>query len=114
DYFEERYLTHNVTDILIGSAFSPELIFAHALHDVTSADRYTAIFDDFVTEENDKHLLLDHLLLSPSLSQVTGLRVIPSSGRVHHAEYEAEVSGGGTHRDQRPSDHRPVSTRFEF
>jgi endonuclease/exonuclease/phosphatase family metal-dependent hydrolase len=114
DYFEERYLTHNVTDILIGSAFAPELIFAHALHDVVVADRFTAIFDDFVTGEDDKHLLLDHLLLSPGLSQATGLRRIANSGSVHHAEYEAEVTSGGIHRDQRASDHRPVSVGLQF
>src|SRR5262245_31531485 len=27
DYFEENYLAHNVTDILVGSAFDPESIF---------------------------------------------------------------------------------------
>jgi endonuclease/exonuclease/phosphatase family metal-dependent hydrolase len=30
DYFEEKYLAHNVTDILVGSAFEPERIFTHA------------------------------------------------------------------------------------
>ena len=48
DYFEERYITHNVTDILVGSAFQPEWIFDHAQHDVAAADRYTAVFEDFV------------------------------------------------------------------
>jgi endonuclease/exonuclease/phosphatase family metal-dependent hydrolase len=47
DYFEERYITHNVTDIL-GSAFAPERVVTHAQHDVAAADRYTAVFEDFV------------------------------------------------------------------
>jgi hypothetical protein len=42
DYFEQLYLSHNVTDIMVGSAFQPEWIFAHSQHDVPAAERYTA------------------------------------------------------------------------
>jgi hypothetical protein len=42
DYFEQLYLSHNVTDIMVGSAFQPERIFAHAQHDVPAAERHTA------------------------------------------------------------------------
>jgi hypothetical protein len=30
DYFEDRYLTHNVTDILLRSTFRPEMLLRHA------------------------------------------------------------------------------------
>jgi endonuclease/exonuclease/phosphatase family metal-dependent hydrolase len=114
DYFEDLYLTHNVTDTLVGSAFEPEKIFTHALHSLPSADRYTCVFDDFVTDEKDKHVLLDHVILSPGLTaQGPGLRFIPGSGRIHHQEYCAEVQGGGKHREDRPSDHRPVSVELQ-
>lgn len=109
DYFEERYLTHNVTDILVGSAYDPERLFVHALHDVPKADRYTAVFDDFVTGEKDRQLLLDHLLVSPGLTRRRGLRRVDGSGTVHHAEWSAQTTSKGSKRDQRPSDHRPVS-----
>lgn len=109
DYFEERYLTHNVTDILVGSAFEPERLFVHAMHDVPRDKRYTAVFDDFVTGEKDRQLLLDHLLISPGLSAKNGLRRVAGSGQIHHAEWTALVTGKGTKRDQRPNDHRPVS-----
>src|SRR6266540_877258 len=113
DYFEEIYLSHNVTDIMIGSAFEPEWTFAHAQHDVPVDDRYTAVFDDFVTDEKDKHVLLDHILLSPGLTQ-GGLKKVPDSGRVRHAEYDAQVVNGGANREDRPSDHRPVSVELEY
>jgi endonuclease/exonuclease/phosphatase family metal-dependent hydrolase len=68
DYFEALYLAHNVTDILLGSPYRPEQLFNHAQADVAEADRFTAVFDDFVTNEPNKHLLLDHIMLSPPWS----------------------------------------------
>jgi len=113
DYFEELYLSHNVTDIMIGSAFQPEWTFTHAQHDVPEQDRYTAVFDDFVTEEKSKHVLLDHILLSPGLRH-GGLKKVAKSGRVRHAEYDAQVVNGGANREDRPSDHRPVSVELSY
>lgn len=106
DYFEENYLARSVVDAIIGTAFVPEWQFEHALYDVDPALRYTAVFDDFVTEEVRKPLLLDHLLLSPALARE------PGSGTIHHAEYEAQVVNNGVSRQDRPSDHRPVSVRL--
>src|SRR5215218_6486624 len=91
DYFEERYITHNVTDILVGSAFSPERVFTHAQHDVAADDRYTAVFEDFVPTPELKRLLLDHILLAPGLTRADGLHRIDGSGAVRHSEYEAQV-----------------------
>src|SRR5262245_19668655 len=114
DYFEKRYLAHNVTDIILGSAYQPEWMLTHAQHDVPVADRYTAVFDDFVESVPNKKLLLDHILLSPGLVAGSGLRRVAGSGRVHHAEYQAQVSAGGTRRDNRPLDHRPVSVQLHY
>lgn len=114
DYFEERYLAHNVTDIVIGSAFQPEWLFTHAQHDVPAAQRFTAVFDDFVTNENGKQLLLDHVLLSPGLLSGAGVRKVVGSGTIHHAEYMANTVNQGKYREDRPSDHRPVSMQFQF
>jgi hypothetical protein len=114
DYFEERYITHNVTDILVGSAFAPERVFTHAQHDVADDDRYTAVFEDFVPTREVKRLLLDHILLSPGLSRADGLRRIENSGAIHHSEYEAHVVNNGARRQDRPSDHRPVTVGLEY
>jgi endonuclease/exonuclease/phosphatase family metal-dependent hydrolase len=114
DYFEKRYLAHNVTDILLGSAYQPERMFTHAQHDVPADRRYTAVFDDFVENVSNKKLLLDHVLLSPGLLASSSLRRVAGSGAIHHAEYEAHVSGSGARRDKRPSDHRPVSVQLRY
>ena len=104
DLFEQRYLAHNVTDLLIGSPYHPETLFNHALIEVPD-DRFTAVFDDFVTNEVNKRLLLDHILLSP------GLR---GSGAIRHAEYDAQVVDGGLRRQDRPCDHRPVTVDLTY
>src|SRR5262249_20370212 len=114
DYFEENYLAHNVTDILVGSAFEPELLFQHAQHDVQRPQRFTAVFDDFVENVIGKKLLLDHILLSPAFIGDSGLRKVPNSGTIHHVEYDAQVSNEGKKREDRPSDHRPVSVELNF
>jgi endonuclease/exonuclease/phosphatase family metal-dependent hydrolase len=113
DYFEQNYLAHNCLDILVGSAFEPETNFNAALHDVPVATRYTAVFDDYVEGVANKHLLLDHVLLSPAFEHGP-LRRIKNSGRVRHAEYDAQVVQADGGRDQRPSDHRPVSVRLRY
>ena len=43
-----------------------------------------------------------------------GLRRVRNSGAVHHSEYEAQLQNGGKFREDRPSDHRPVSVRLEY
>jgi endonuclease/exonuclease/phosphatase family metal-dependent hydrolase len=113
DYFEQRYITHNVTDILVGSAFAPEHIFTHAQHDTAPDDRYTAVFEDFVPTPEVKRLLLDHILLSPGLSRADALHRVPGSGAVRHAEYDHQVVDAGARRQDRPSDHRPVTVDLE-
>jgi hypothetical protein len=61
DYFEQLYLAHNVTDILAGSPYEPEQVFDDAPADTPLAQRLTSVFDDFVTDEPNKQLLLDHI-----------------------------------------------------
>jgi hypothetical protein len=103
DFFELRYLTHNVTDILLGSTFRSDRLFLHAfLTDVPEADRYTCIFDDFVDDIDDRPLVLDHIIVSPAL-----IGRIQNSG-INHAEYNAAIDETAAGRQREPSDHRPV------
>jgi exonuclease III len=103
DYFEMRYLTHNVIDIILGSTFAHELLFRHSFIDkVNPSDRYTAEFYDYVDKKNKK-LLLDHIAVSPAL-----VSSIISSGILHN-EYDAAMDqNAGSERQKRASDHRPV------
>lgn len=103
DYFERFFLTHNVTDVVLGSTFFPELIFEHPiLQRVQAPALFTARFDDFVDGIKDRPLLIDHFAVSPSLkTHVAG-------AGIGHDEFEKENDGGGTRRVDRPSDHRPI------
>lgn len=103
DLFERSYLTHSVTDIVLGSTFYPSLIFTHPLIErVSTAMLFTARFDDYVDDVKDRPLLLDHILVSPSL------RAYVEDAAIAHAEFDAETEGDGGSRQKRPSDHRPV------
>jgi len=114
DYFEEQYLTHNVTDILLGSTYYPAFRFEHAfIHRLPRAQRYTAIFDDFVTGERGKLLVLDHILVSPALKSGGGATIGLLNGGIGHQELERAIDeGAASERQKVPSDHRPAFAVF--
>lgn len=103
DLFERSYLTHNVADIVLGSTFTPDLIFHHPLiARVPTPALFTARFDDYVDEIDDRPLLLDHFALSPALRDH-----VEDAGIAHDA-FEAQLNSSGRRRQDRPSDHRPI------
>ena len=102
DFFERRYITHNVTDILLGSTYHPERLFKHTfLTDVPNDERFTAIFDDFIDDIPNRKLVLDHIIVSPSLAA-------QSQGGIAHDQYTSAVDANASKRQKYPSDHRPV------
>lgn len=103
DYFELRYLTHNVIDIILGSTFAYNLLFQHSfIPRINSSKAYTAEFYDYVDDEHKK-LLLDHIAVSPKL-----VSSIKSSGILHEEYNNALDLNASGARQKRPSDHRPV------
>jgi hypothetical protein len=106
DYFEKYYMTHNTTDILLGSTYYPNLLFKHSFLDrVSERQRYTAIFDDFIDNIQNRPLLLDHILVSP------GFTYIQDSG-IAHKEYDEGTDSSAQGRQKYVSDHRPVYIDF--
>lgn len=105
DYFEQNYLTHGVTDILMGSCYHPDRQYEHALiGHIPQNQLFTARFDDFIDDIDDRPLLLDHILASPAL------RGRHANPQVAHTAYEAQIDATRPEdaRDRLPSDHRPV------
>lgn len=110
DFFEQRYLIHNVVAAVAGSPFHPRRMLRHAFIDSELKERnFTARFDDYIDGIDDRPLLLDHILVSPSLYW-GGLR----RARIEHEAFEAELDPAAAGRDARPSDHRPQSAVFEL
>lgn len=110
DYFERHYLTHGVADILLGNTYYPQRQFTHALvESVPTSQLFTAVFDDFIDDIANRPLLLDHILVSPSLSARA------SNGRIAHDEFnnQENTSRPIGARDRLPSDHRPVVVEID-
>ncbi len=109
DYFEKHYLINNVVAVVSGNPFNPRQMLRHAFIDRELRSRnWTARFDDFVDEIRDRPLLLDHILLAPSLYW-GALR----NARIEHDAFERALAPGSG-RESRPSDHRPQSATLEF
>ncbi|KNC50140.1 uncharacterized protein AMSG_06274 [Thecamonas trahens ATCC 50062] len=69
DYFQSQYLTAPVADMIMGSSFYPSRQFLHGfLHLVPPGDAYTITHNDVIDDVAGRKLLLDHILLSPSVA----------------------------------------------
>lgn len=114
DHLEINYLTHNLTDIIIGSTYHPAQQFEHTfLHASPAVERYTARFNDFITGEIDKPLVLDHVLISPVLRSGGLVSEGLLYGQIAHSAFERAIDpDAGSARQRHPSDHRPVLAVF--
>ena len=114
DYFERRYLTHNVASIIAGSPFRPNYMLRHAFADLQSKDlNFTAVFDDYVDDIRNRKILLDHILVSASLYwDSSGAR--NAKGKIEHAAFNEQIDENAEigSRERLPSDHRPQSVTF--
>jgi endonuclease/exonuclease/phosphatase family metal-dependent hydrolase len=99
EFFESFMLGMDITSELLGSTYHPENIFSYLLD---LSNDYTAIFDDFVDNVPNRHVLLDRILISPSLNPYV------SNCKVEYEKYDALVDEPDR-RDGRPTDHRPVT-----
>jgi hypothetical protein len=52
------------------------------------------------------------VIFSPACHDGGKVSFVKDSGRVEHAAYDRHVSKKGASRDERPSDHKPLSARF--
>ena len=104
EYFEKLLLGLDITEKLLGDVYSPKDIFSLPF---SLESDFTAIFDDFVENIENKKLLLDRILISPKLLEA----LIESK-----VEYEAynENTEDSNRREGRPSDHRPVTVTIDL
>ncbi len=75
---------------------------------------WTVKFRDPARGGRETKVLLDHMIYSPKCHEGGSVRFIQGSGCVEHGIYEKYVKGKGRKRDDRPSDHVPLSAKFEL
>ncbi len=112
DLFEEQFMLQNLVDVIQGTLLDPELNIYHVLEDLKTG-AYTIEFDD-PEGGGKKRELIDHILLSPAMfSDTADFLCQKGSGKVEHEAWEMNLGESPDEvRDDRPSDHRPVSSEI--
>jgi len=115
DIVDETYLLHSIVHELRG-AFQHELaLMRHILSGrqlQRKRDTWTVEFKDPAAGGKNVRVLLDHMIFSPACYDGGKLCFVKDSGRVEHQAYDRHVTKKGNSRDERPSDHKPLSARF--
>lgn len=115
DVIDETYLLHSIVQELRG-AFHHELaLMRHALTGKQLQKKsyaWTVEFNDPANRGKPTRVLLDHIIFSPACNSGGSVCFVKNSGQVEHAAYNKHVTNSGRSRDERPSDHRPLSARF--
>lgn len=104
EFFENYMLGMDITSELLGSTYYPDNIFSYLL-DLNND--FSAVFDDYVDNVPNRKILLDRILVSPSLQPSV------TSCKVEYDKYEALVDNPDR-RDGRPTDHRPVTLNLSL
>jgi endonuclease/exonuclease/phosphatase family metal-dependent hydrolase len=118
ELFEEEFLIHNIVDELRGGFDCEPALMHHALPHAYMSDparAFTTDFDDPTLNGQKIHEMLDHILVSNYLVKSgSHIRIDRRKSKVEHEPYEASVVNNGKTRDDRPCDHRPISTEIVF
>ena len=118
DIFEEKFLIHNIVDELRGGFNREKALMHHVLRQGFLGDgpqAFTAEFRDPTQGGKEVKVMLDHILVSTDIyNGETALSLEKDQGVIEHAIYDEQLENNGKTRDDRPSDHRPVSAVFNL
>jgi hypothetical protein len=115
DIVDESYLLHSAVHELRGAFHHDRALMRHVLNGrqlQRQTEAWTAEFRDPARGGRTARVLLDHIIFSPACHERGRVRFVRDSGRVEHAAYDRHVAKKGASRDERPSDHKPLSARF--
>jgi hypothetical protein len=115
DIVDESYLLHSAVHELRGAFHHERALMRHVLNGKQlqrKQEAWTAEFEVPEAGGRTARVLLDHILFSPACYAKGTVRFVKDSGRVEHAAYDRHVAKRGRNRDERPSDHKPLSARF--
>jgi endonuclease/exonuclease/phosphatase family metal-dependent hydrolase len=115
DLIDDNYLMHSIVHELRG-AFHHELaLMRHVLTGKQLQKKryaWTVEFTDATNNGNATRVLLDHILFSPACHDGGQICFVKDSGMIEHKVFDKYVVKNGATRDERPSDHKPLSARF--
>ena len=115
DIVDESYLLHSIVHELRGAFHHEPALMRHVLTGKQLQKKsyaWTVEFKDPAMGGKYSRVLLDHMLFSPACLNGGKVRFIAGSGQVEHAAYDKHVAKRGDKRDERPSDHKPLSAQF--
>ncbi len=107
DRFEAEFMLQNLADVIQGTLLRPDLNVYHVLENLQT-DAFSLEFEEDGMKRRE---LIDHILMAPGMfTGMAELTYKKGSGRVEHEAWQNHLGGDPDHvRDDRPSDHRPVS-----
>lgn len=116
DVMEAEFLIGNILDELVGSFLEPNTYFKHAMEPERLSSASTTRFRDPLKGGQFVEELIDHILLSPGIWSGAGrFRLRPNSCVVESVAWDANVEiAQSEKRQNRPSDHKPVSVVIEW
>lgn len=116
DLIEAEFLLGNILDEMVGSLLEPNTYFKHAMAPERLARAATTRFRDPLRGGALAEELIDHVIVSAGIWSGRGdFRVRADSCQVEEAAWAGQVGPGDPdQRQNRPSDHKPVSVVIEW
>jgi hypothetical protein len=117
DIFEEKFLVHNIVDELRGGFHREAALMHHALPNryLDGPEAYTAEFSDPTRNGDIVKVLLDHILVTTAIYEgKTTLNLVEDKGKIERQAFDDHLDKSGKTRDDRPSDHYPISSVFSY
>lgn len=116
DLMETEFLVKSILDELVGSFLEPNTYFKHAMEPAALSAASTTRFSDPLQGGQIVSELIDHVLVSPAMwSGLGAYGVKPGSCKVEEAAWQMGVVGNpDAARDNRPSDHKPVTVVLQW
>ncbi len=116
DLMESEFLIKGILDELVGSFLEPNTYFKHAMEPAVLSAASSTRFSDPLQGGKVVGELIDHVLVSPAIwSGLGAYGVKAGSCQVEEAAWQTGVVGNPeTSRDNRPSDHKPVSVVLQW
>lgn len=115
DVVDDTYLLHSIVHELRGAFHHETALMRHVLTPKQlqkESYAWTVTFKDATNGGKNTRVLLDHMLYSPNCNQGGTVCFVRDSGYIEHEAFEKYIVKTGKTRDERPSDHRPLSARF--